>query len=83
MAKVRTMYSQWNLRPDVGDGSVTGETRGRLVEAMEKVRFMLLSRALELHTPKKDRHAWAFRQRDKLSTAWLLALPGGEETLTN
>ena len=50
---------------------------------MEKNKSLLLSKALELHRPKRDRHAWAWRQRDKLSTAWLLALPGGGDNLTN
>ena len=64
----------------VGRNSVNGETRGILVEAQDKVSSRLLTKALELHKPKKDSHAWAWRQRDKLSTAWLLALPGGSDS---
>ena len=67
----------------VGAGSVTGATRGLLVEAQERIRFRLLTEALARHRPKRDRHAWAWRQRDKLSSAWLLALPGGGDNLTN
>ena len=67
----------------LGAGSVSGGTRGELVEAIDRIRSGLLSQALGLHRPKKDRHAWAWRQRDKLSTAWLLALPGGSDYLNN
>ena len=35
------------------------------------------------HRPQKDRHALAWKQRDKLSAAWLLCLPGGGKTLSN
>ena len=67
----------------LGGSSVSGATRGQVVEARDMLRSRLLTRALELHRPQKDRHAWAWRQRDKLSSAWLLCLPGGGETLTN
>ena len=43
----------------------------------------MLTRALELHRPKKDQHAWAWKQLDKLSSAWLLAMSGGRDSLTN
>jgi hypothetical protein len=58
----------------VGCRSVTGETRGN-VEVREKTRAKLLIRALEQFRPQKARPVWSWRQRDKLSTAWLLALP--------
>ena len=67
----------------LGGSSVSGATRGLVVKARDKLRSRLLTRALQLHRPQKDRHAWAWRQRDKLSSAWLLCLPGGGETLTN
>ena len=53
----------------VGCGSVTGETRGKVVEAREKTRAKLLIRALEQFRPQKARPVWSWRQRDKLSTA--------------
>ena len=67
----------------VGGGCVSGGTRGRIMEASEKTNSLVLSRALELHRPQKARHVWAWRQRDKLTTAWLLAIPGAESRLTN
>jgi hypothetical protein len=54
----------------VGCGSVTGETRGRIMEAREKTRAKLLIRALEEFRPQKARPVWSWRQRDKF-TAWL------------
>ena len=67
----------------IGGDSVNGETRGSLVEARDRVRACLLTRSLEQHRPRKDRQAWAWKQRDKLSSAWLLALPGGSDSLSN
>ena len=68
---------------NLGGGSVSGETRGEVMEARERLRFRLLTKVLEVHRPKRDRHAWGWRQKDKLSSAWLLALPGGGEGLSN
>ena len=68
---------------ELGEGCTTGETRGKLVEARERTRSLLLSRALSTHRPRQDRHVLAFRQRDKLSVAWTLCLPGSSEAFTN
>ena len=43
----------------VGGDSVSGETRGVLVEAGDRVKVRLLTKALEQHRPKKDRQVWA------------------------
>ena len=67
----------------IGGPSVSGQTRGIIVEATEKNKSSLLTRALELRRPMKDRHTWSRRQRDKLTSAWLLAMPGGETSMTN
>ena len=67
----------------MGKGLVPGETRGRITQARETTQALLLAKALENHRPKKDRPAWAWRQRDKLSSSWLLARPGPDSTLSN
>ena len=67
----------------VGEGSCSGETRRKIVEAVEKTMSLLLSRCLEEHRPRKDRHVWAWKQRDKISCSWLLALPGPDTHLTS
>jgi hypothetical protein len=67
----------------IGDGSVTGETRGRLVEARENQRAKVLTKALEEVRPRSTREAWAWKQRDRLSSAWVLALPGPDTALSS
>ena len=69
--------------PGVGLGSTDGRTRSRVVEAIEKDRFKLLSKSLELHQPQSTRIVWAWKQRDKISCAWLLSLPSLETQLTS
>ena len=69
--------------PGLGEGSVDGTTRGDIVTARERTRAKLLSKALDEYTPKKARPAWAWRQRDKISSSWLLALPGPDSSLSN
>ena len=69
--------------PCLGSGSVTGETRGEIVSAREKTRALLLAKSLDEYRPKKHRAAWAWKQRDKISSSWLLALPGPDSSLSN
>ena len=59
----------------IGDGSVSGLTRNRITEARENSRSKLLTKALKQVRPKSTRPAWGWRQRDKVSSAWLLAIP--------
>ena len=58
-------------------------TRGQVVEATDTQKSRLLTMALTLHRPQKERHPWAWRQRDKHSSAWLFCCPGDGETLSN
>ena len=67
----------------IGGGSVNGETRTEIVSARERNRAQLLLKALSLHHHKRARPALAWKQRDKLSSSWLLALPGPESSLSN
>ena len=67
----------------LGEGSVSGKTRGDIVSAREKTRAQLLTKALSLYMPWKARPAWAWKQRDKISSSWLLALPGADSSLSN
>ena len=52
----------------LGEGSVSGKTRGEIVTAREKTRAQLLSKTLSLYQPKKARPVWAWKQRDKISS---------------
>jgi hypothetical protein len=67
----------------VGCGVVTGETRDELVETREMTRAKLLNKALEEFRPQKARSVWSWRQRYKLSTVWMLALPLPHTGLSN
>ena len=53
----------------IGEGSVTGKTRGEIVTAREKTRAQLLNKALSMHHPQKARPVIAWKQRDKISSA--------------
>ena len=68
------------LLAGLGEGSVSGMTRGEIVSTSEKTRALLLAKALSLYTPRKARPTWAWKQRDKI---WLLALPGADSSLSN
>ena len=67
----------------IGHGSVTGATRGKVVSALEVLRANVLGKALDEVRPKSTRAAWAWRQMDKVSSAWRLALPGHDTQLDN
>ena len=67
----------------IGDGSVSGDSRSKVVEAMENTRAKVLNKALKEVRPKSTRAAWSWRQRDKVSSAWVLAIPGHETSLNN
>ena len=67
----------------VGAGSINGETKKKIVAAVEKTRSLLLTRTLEQHRPRKDRHVQGWKQRDKISCSWILAGPGVDTSLTS
>ena len=70
---------------DVGGSSRDGSTRGKVAEERDITWAKLVKKGLELH-PTQDRTnrpVWSWLQRDKLSAAWLQALPGPETTLTS
>ena len=59
----------------LGEGCRTGHTRALVVEQREKLRASVLSKALQEHRDQSARPVFAFHQFDKLSQAWILALP--------
>ena len=60
----------------MGEGSVNGSTRKKVTEQREKLRGSVLGKALGLHHDRLARPVLAWPQFDKLSSAWLLSLPG-------
>ena len=65
------------LRGGISDRSNTGEHYGSPGGIAGKGSFQSEVR------PKSTRAAWGWRQRDKVSCAWLLAMPGGATALSN
>ena len=70
---------------DVGGSSRDGSTRGKVAEERDKTWANLVKKGLEMHPiqNRSNRPVWSWLQRDKLSAAWLQALPGPETTLTS
>ena len=60
----------------VGDGSVNGGTRKKVVEQREKLKGLVLKKALELHPNQSARPVIVWPEMDKLASAWLLSYPG-------
>ena len=56
-----------------------------MAEERDKTWANLVKKGLELHPiqTRANRPVWSWLQRDKLSAAWLQALPGPETTLTS
>ena len=65
------------------EASVYGATRGRVVTALENLQSKVMSKALQAARVRKTRPAMAWRQFDRVSSAWRLALPGGDTNLTS
>ena len=53
-----------------------------MVEAWENTRAKVLEKALINVRPNSTRAAWAWRQRDKISSAWILPLPSADMALS-
>ena len=69
----------------VGLNSCDGSTRGKITEERDKTWANLIKKGLEIH-PKQDRTnrpVWSWLQRDKLSSAWLQALPSPDSSLSS
>ena len=59
-----------------------GSTRSLIVKQREGLRHEVLILALERHTDREARPVTVFQNFDKLSGAWLLALPGPDTGLS-
>ena len=62
------------------EGAVDGSTRSKVsVEMemeMEKRRAAVLKKAMANHQDQTSKPVWSWKQRDKLSNAFLLNIPG-------
>ena len=66
-----------------GGSSVDGSTRRKLVHQRESLRHQALGKALKEHPDRSFRPATVYQNFDKLSGAWLLALPGPSTGLSS
>ena len=64
-------------------GCTTGATRKLVVEQLEKMWGKVLKSSLDQHADRRVRPVMSWTQRDKLSSAWLLALPAGDTCLSS
>ena len=68
---------------NAGNNSVDGSTRRKLVQQRESLRHQVLSKALKEYPDRHFRPATVYPNFDKLSGAWLLALPGSSTGLSS
>ena len=61
---------------DVGRNRENGKSRQDMIELRDNNRKKVLEKTLKECDKVSCRAVWSWNQRDKLSTAWLLALPG-------
>ena len=66
----------------MGEGSTDGSTRMLVTEQLETLTLATLKKHLGDMRDQKARPVCSMNQKDKLSTAWLLALPGAQSSLT-
>ena len=59
-----------------GETSVDGSSRRKITQQREGLRQEVLTKALKAHPDRQARPVTVFQNFDKLSGAWLLALPG-------
>ena len=64
-------------------GCETGATRKAVVEQLEKIWSCVLASNLEKHPDRRARPVMSWPERDKLSSAWLLALPTGDTAISS
>ena len=66
----------------MGEGSTDGSTRMLVTEQLETLTLATLRKHLGEIADQKARPVCSMKQKDKLTTAWLLALPGAQSSLT-
>ena len=66
-----------------GMGCETLGMRKTVVEQTEKIWSKVVMKCLEMHPDRRSRAVRSWPERDKLSSAWLLALPTGETAISS
>jgi hypothetical protein len=65
----------------IGEGAEDGSTRAKITKEREELRAAVLKKALTELDPTA-RPVWSWKQRDKLSSAFLLNTPGAHSSLS-
>ena len=65
-----------------GNGASDGSMRQAIVAQLEGWKLKVLDKALEPNHNPRARPAWSWRNRDKLTTAWLVDVPGAQSSLS-
>ena len=76
---VKTVVAAGSSSERAGEGSI----RQELTEQRAKVRGQVLLKALQHHAERTARPVWSWPGRDKLSSAWLLCLPGPDTSFSS
>ena len=66
-----------------GEGYTPGSLRSNLVEHRERINGRILEDALIRHPNQAARPVFSWPERDKLSSQWLLTLPGPDTLLSS
>ena len=66
-----------------GGRCCSGETRGKITEHREMTIGRLIDEGLVHYHDQACRPVWSWPERDKLSSQWLLSLPGHDSSLTS
>ena len=61
---------------DFGDGCTTGRTRAKIVEEREEQRARVIKKALREYHDQEARPTWAWLDRGKQTSSWLLTITG-------
>ena len=64
----------------LGEGSTTGHTRKLLCRAREELRLEVFQHAVAQHHDQRARGFSSWKERDKLTTSWLLSTPAPTPT---
>ena len=67
----------------LGEGSTTGHTRKLLSRAREELRLEVFQHAVAQHPDQRARGISSWKERDKLTTSWLLSTPGPHSYLSS
>ena len=67
----------------IGQGLMGGTLRKSLLEKLEQMRVKMIDKYLSEFPDRQSRVVCSWKNRDKLSTAWLLSLPGPHMNFSN